>query len=325
MFAYSAPAAGTGKSLIVDIVCIIVTGERAAVVTATRDEDEMRKRIDSAVLAGDAVVAIDNYDSPIRGSAICTALSQPMLKPRVLGKSELVQVANTFSFHGTGNNLTVEGDATRRVLVSLLDAQVERPELRRFRFNVIEEVREERAALAVAALTVVRAYLLSGAGEQAIPLGGYEEWSHMVRDALIWLDEPDPVDVMERVRAADPLLADLKAVVAAWQGLFEDRQVLVRQVVAKAQETLLPQEQEQDSGNPYVNPELRDALAAVAGDDRGNISTRRLGYWLRSNKDKVVLLAGVSYRLTQAGVEHRTATWQVVKVERDAPQGKREV
>src|SRR5262249_17920876 len=116
-----------------------------------------------------------------------------------------------------------------------------------------------------------------------------------------------------------------KAVVAAWQGLFEDQQVLVRQGVAKAQETLLPQEQEQDSGNPYVNPELRDALTAVAGDDRGNINTRGLGYWLRGNKDKVVLLEGISYRLTQAGVEHRTTTWQVVRVEKAAPQGEREV
>jgi hypothetical protein len=311
MFAYSAPTAGTGKSLIVDIVCIIVTGERAAVITATRDEDEMRKRIDSAVLAGDAVVAIDNYDSPIRGSAICTALSQPMLKPRVLGKSELVQVPNTFSFHGTGNNLAVEGDATRRVLVSLLDAQVERPELRRFTFNVIEEVREQRAALAVAALTVVRAYLLSGAGEQATPLGGYEEWSAMVRDALVWLDEPDPVDVMERVREADPLLANLKAMVAAWHEAFEGREVLARQVIDKATDA--------------KHPDLNDALAAVAGDDRGIINARRLGYWLRSNKDKVVLLAGVSYRLAQAGVDHRTATWKVVKVERDAPQCEREV
>jgi putative DNA primase/helicase len=281
------------------------------VVTATKDEDEMRKRIDAAVLAGDAVVAIDNYDSPIQGSAICTALSQPMLKPRVLGKSELVQVANTFSFHGTGNNLTVEGDATRRVLVSLLDAQVERPELRRFTFNVIEEVREQRAVLAVAALTVVRAYLLSGAGELATPLGGYEEWSHMVRDALVWLDEPDPVDVMERVRAADPLLANLKAMVAAWQEAFGDQKVLARQVIDKATDG--------------KHQDLNDALAAVAGDDRGIINARWLGYWLRSNKDKVVLLAGVSYRLTQAGVEHRTATWQVVRVERDAPRDQKTI
>jgi hypothetical protein len=326
MFAYSAPAAGTGKSLIVDIVCIIVTGERAAVITASKNEEEMAKRIDAAVLAGDAVIAIDNYDSPIKGSAICTALSQPTLKPRVLGKSELVQVPNTFSFHGTGNNLTVEGDATRRVLVSLLDAQVERPELRRFSFNVIEEVREERAALAIAALTVVRAYLISGAEQQATPLGGYEEWSRMVCDALIWLGEPNPVDVMERIRAADPHLADLKALIAAWQRVLGARQVLVRDVIAKAQETLPQHEQDPDNLASHLkNPDLHDALAAVAGDGRGNINPKKLGWWLRANRDKVVGLGGISYRLTQVGCEHNTATWQLVRAEEAAPQGKLQV
>jgi hypothetical protein len=285
----------------------------------------MGKRIDAAVLAGDAIVAIDNFDCPIRGSAICTALSQPMLKPRVLGKSELVQVANTFSFHGTGNNLTVEGDATRRVLVSLLDAQVERPELRRFTFNVIEEVREQRAALAVAALTVVRAYLLSGAGEQATPLGGCEEWSHMVRDPLVWLDESDPVDVMERIRGEDPHLANLKALVTAWQRVLGNRQVLVREVIAKAQETLPPHEQDPDSLAYLKNADLNDALVAVASDGRGNINAKQFGWWLRGNRDKIVGLGGARYRLMQAGVEHRTATWQVVKVEEAPAQGKLEL
>jgi hypothetical protein len=235
MFAYSSPAPGTGKSLIVDIICIIATGERAAVITACRDEEEMRKRIDSAVLAGDAIVAIDNFDSPIRGSAICTALTQAQLKPRPLGRSELVQVANTALYHSTGNNLLVEGDATRRVLVSRLDARVERPELRSFTFNAIAEVREQRPALVVAALTVIRAFLLSGAGERTTaPLGGFEAWDALVRDALLWLGEPDPVDSMENVRKSDPHHSDLKALLTAWYAAFGDKEVLAREVIATA-------------------------------------------------------------------------------------------
>ena len=233
MHAYSSPEAGTGKSLAVDIACIIGTGERAAVTTVVSDryfDAELKKCLEACFLAGDAVISIDNLTQPIRGEALCSMITQPQLKVRPLGETRSVIVPNVFSFHATGNNLTVESDATRRVLVSQMDAGVERPEMRKFSFDVLDYTREQRGTLVVAALTVVRAYLASGEKQQEAPLGGFEDWSRLVRDPLIWLGEPDPVAVTEETRGGDPDLTSLKAVMAAWLKTLgvQSKGVLVR-------------------------------------------------------------------------------------------------
>ncbi len=93
----------------------------------------------------------------------------------------------------------------RRSVVGRLDAGVERPEDREFiTEDPIDTLKRERPRYVAAALTVLRAFIAAGMPEQARPLGGFAEWSHLVRDALIWLGEPDPLDTMERVREQDP-------------------------------------------------------------------------------------------------------------------------
>ena len=58
----------------------------------------------------------------------------------------------------TGNNLVIAGDLTRRCLLGSLDAKVERPELRHFNVDPIEEAHSRRSELVVAALTILRAW-----------------------------------------------------------------------------------------------------------------------------------------------------------------------
>ena len=60
----------------------------------------------------------------------------------------------------TGNGLTVVGNLTRRTLRSTIDPKMEQPELREFDFDPREWVRERLGELVVAALTVLRAYLV---------------------------------------------------------------------------------------------------------------------------------------------------------------------
>ena len=45
----------------------------------------------------------------------------------------------------TGNNLTFSGDVIRRTLMCTMDAGVERPELRDFKTDVVEETRTAAA------------------------------------------------------------------------------------------------------------------------------------------------------------------------------------
>ena len=101
-----------------------------------------------------------------------------------------------------------------------------------------------------AALTVVRAYLISGERQKLPPLGSFERWSHWVREALVWLGEADPVDTMERVRAVDTAMMKRRQLMKAWPFATETS---VAAVIARAQERL----QARDVGAAWRNHRRR--------------------------------------------------------------------
>ena len=83
LHAFTAPVAGTGKSLLVDVVAMIATGQLMSVIAQARTEEELEKRLGAALLAGDAVISIDNCDRTLERSFLCQALTQQRLKIRV--------------------------------------------------------------------------------------------------------------------------------------------------------------------------------------------------------------------------------------------------
>lgn len=192
---------------------------------------------------------------------------------------------NAALYFATGNNLRLTGDMPRRAIVSRLDAGVERPEDREFTTeDPVDTLKRERPRYVAACLTVLRAYFVAGAPKQSRPLGGFEEWSRLVRDALIWLGEPDPLDTMERTREQDPRRETLAAVLYQWIGVLQHRRVSAKEVIDNSTDF---QSASTDDKRPYLHPQFREALLVVAGE-AGNINSRRLGKWLNANKAKIV-------------------------------------
>jgi hypothetical protein len=68
MHAFTAPAAGTGKGLLIDIIAIVVTGQPAPVISQSKDEAELEKRLGAALIAGDQIIALDNCKHELTGS-----------------------------------------------------------------------------------------------------------------------------------------------------------------------------------------------------------------------------------------------------------------
>lgn len=285
MFAFSAPTAGSGKSLLVDLIAVIATGSRAPVFSQGRDEAEMEKRLAAALLAGHGVVSIDNCTLPIDGDLLCQALTQPTLILRPLGSSATRSVPASATFFANGNSLVIAGDMTRRVLLCSLDAGQERPELREFEFNPLEEAQGGRASYLVDVLTILRAYHVAGRPEQPIsPLGSFEAWSKFVRSALLWLNLSDPVRTMERTRVADPKLSALRAALNAWSSVFGRKPVRVREAIDLASQQkngIFPSKTE------FLYPDFQEALMTVAGV-AGRINSRTMGKWLASNQGRIV-------------------------------------
>jgi len=305
---YSAPVAGSGKSLLVDIASVIATGRETAVLAQGSTAEEFEKRLGSAFLAGDETISIDNCEQPLGGEFLCQVLTQPSVKIRLLGESKNVEVPTNTTLFATGNNLRVVGDATRRVVVCSLDPEVERPELRKFDTYPLALVRADRGRYVANALTILRAYHLAGRPEQALPLGSFETWSRWVRDALIWLGEADPCATMERLRTEDPKLLALRTILHHW-----DRAIGSQRVSAADLADIEERGSLAFDGAKTAQVRLREALIAVAG--LGSvIDTRRLGNWLSRHKNRLV----GDMKIIAAGVVEGEGQWQLVHVDRKA-------
>lgn len=274
LFAFTAPAPGTGKSCLVNIVHMIATGRPASALTWTGDPAEDRKQLDAALLEGASAIAFDNVTGLLGSDRLNQILTEPRASLRVLGQSRNVEVACQALITATGNNLAIAADMTRRTVLCRLDADVERPELRAFTADPLARIRANRGRYLGAALTILRAYHVAGRPGQPKPLGSFEAWSSWVRGAVMWLGCPDSVASMDAVREGDPTRSDYLAVLESWNIAFADRPVNVSDLMSAAL----------DVGG---NPELRTALLAIAGVN-GTINARRLGMWLRERKGQIV-------------------------------------
>ena len=114
--AVDAPTPGTGKGLLIDICSMICDGRMAGVVSAGKSPEETEKRLGSALLGGDAIIAIDNVNGPFGGDTICSILTQRVVKIRVLGLSKMPDCPTNVSLFVNGNNMVLQGDVNRRIL-----------------------------------------------------------------------------------------------------------------------------------------------------------------------------------------------------------------
>jgi hypothetical protein len=81
LHAFTAPAPGTGKSYIADVVSAIVSGRICPVATAGKTEEETEKRLGGLLMQGFPVIAIDNVSSGLGGDLLCQVIERPIRSP----------------------------------------------------------------------------------------------------------------------------------------------------------------------------------------------------------------------------------------------------
>lgn len=280
MHVTKAPVAGSGKSYIIDLASAINSGERAPVLSAGKTEEEMEKRLVGALLSGQTFISLDNVNGELGGDFLCQMIERPVVSARPLGQSAFIKIESRASCYATGNNIRLVGDMTRRVLVCSLDPDMERPELRTFKANPFEEVLSHRGRYVAAALTVIRAYVAAGCPDQCRPLASFEEWSRLVRSALVWLGRTDPVETMNQAREDDPITSALRQLYSAWYEAVQSQPITASAIANTANMRSVH--------NDLVHANLHEILHEIAGDGRGEIKTRSLGKHLASYKNRVV-------------------------------------
>jgi hypothetical protein len=296
LHAFTSPMAGTGKSLLIDIAAVLATRQPMPVISQSRTEEELEKRLGAALLAGDVAISLDNCEHPLQSVFLCQALTQQKLNIRLLGLSKNVETLVNAAIFATGNNLTIVGDLTRRSMICTIDAQCERPELRRFTDNILDKVRTQRGQFVAAALTVLRAWHLAGVRIQAAPLGGFADWSRRVREPLLWLGHADPCDTIIKTREDDPVRSALLTVILQWrEALGTGTAHTMREVVSAA----------------INRPDFHNALLAVAASHSANVvSNERLGRWLKKHEAQIV--SGLS--IMRVGMVDGYPLWKLCEV-----------
>jgi hypothetical protein len=296
---------GTGKSYLIDLIATIATGRLCPVITASKSAEETEKRIGSVLLSGTPIVSLDNCTHDLGGELLCQLTERPVVKIRILGRSEMPDCECRTAVYATGNNITFKGDMVRRGLVCNLEALTERPELREFQNDALERATTNRGAYVAAALTIIRAYLTAGAPRVCGSLGSYSAWSTMVRSPLVWLNEPDPITSVDSIRQEDPELSNIREFFGLWLAydLGLDTPYTTSRIIEVGCMAPAP--------NDYNPPALKQFLLRVAAS-RGNegvVSAERLGHWLRKISGRIV----AEHRLI-SGHERNVAAFQLKKV-----------
>jgi hypothetical protein len=227
LFLFDANVAAAGKSLLADLVAVIVTGRNMPRASYPDREEEMEKVLLSILMSGDRHVLFDNVASGgrIGGKALDSALTARTMKGRILGRSEWTpELSLDCVFFATGNNLGVRGDAVRRIIPCRLESPLERPEERSgfVHDDILSYAGNVRASLLTSSLTILRGYYSSGKPQQNIdPMGSYEEWSGLVRSAIMWVSGQDACGPRKAMAADDDERNDLVLLLRGWAKLCD--------------------------------------------------------------------------------------------------------
>ncbi len=224
---------GTGKSKLARLIGIVTAGGKPTELSWTSDEKEMENRIASLLNGGDNYAVFDNASGTIRNPVLERFLTCYAFDFRGYFRQELVKLPNRMVLAITGNNMTLRGDLSRRVIRCRLVTAMECPETRDgFRHADIEAYAEaHQSELLAAALTILRAHAVAGFTEcpvritredgtveqmPARPVGSFNCWDRVVRHAILRAGLTDPVVTQDEAREEDEDDVKLLSLLRAW-------------------------------------------------------------------------------------------------------------
>jgi hypothetical protein len=274
LFAIDSPVAGTGKGLLAHGIGIIGLGAPPAVMTETRNEEEMRKRITSSLCAGLPVVLLDNVKRPLQSGALAAALTARQWSDRILGRNQIVELPIRCVWLATGNNLQLDNEIARRTVWVRLDARVDRPWQRTsFRHPDLPAwLRRHRHELVWAILVLVQHWIAVGRPAwDGVALGSYEAWSSVVGGILQAAGIGGFLENREELYArTDAETEEWRLFVGAWWEAYAEAPVKAGELYALCRDQEL----------------LPSVFAGAKDDATDRALTTRLGLALRRRRDR---------------------------------------
>jgi len=286
MFGFDAPMAGSGKTLLTNIVHIIATGSQITPMGIGFSREEQDKQVFAKLLEGHPIILIDNVVYPIQGGILNDIMTSSSGKHsgRILGVSQSAEPPTIVTWLVTGNNLSFHGEMTRRVLMCTIDPKQEHPE-NRSNFHqprIVQHVMQYRAKYVHAALTIIHAYQQAGRPNVEIDnWGGLEDFSLWIRNPLVWLGMKDPYLTRRRIESEDPDKQSVNTIMALWLKMYENDWYKLSEIVGewnKAIEKKETKTEEYEIGQAF--------LEATRGHSKF-CDNGAVGKWMRMHKNYI--------------------------------------
>ncbi|NOJ81079.1 CHC2 zinc finger domain-containing protein [Myxococcus xanthus] len=183
-----APAVGSGKGLLCNLVSWVVTGRACAIGTLPENEEEIRKTLTAELALARPLILLDNANekATLSSAALAAMLTSTSWTDRLLGKTQKLTLPNTAMWMLTGNNPRLSKDIARRSVRIRIDPKLDRAWTRTdFRHDpIIPWVKEHRSELVRAALTLVQAWIAAGRPLGKERLGSFEHWAAVMGGLL---------------------------------------------------------------------------------------------------------------------------------------------
>ena len=309
------PQAGTGASLLAELVALLASGRPAAMMTAPNNDEEWRKKITAALSEGSTVITIDNVEGVLGSASLAAALTSSTWMDRILGQNRLVRLPQRATWLATGNNIRLGGDMPRRCYWIRLNAQTAQP-WRRQNFKhpgLVGWAAENRGRLLGALLTLARAWWADGCPPASVPaLGSFEGWAHTVGGVLAHAGIAGFLGNLDQLyQRVDEDGTQWQAFFSAWHDALGAMEITVAELV-KRLKAATQGETGQDAGAKALLEALPDYLADGLTDPRrGGSLARQLGKALAKRADMVFDETGLRLVKILPPQRKSVARWRV--------------
>jgi hypothetical protein len=289
MLEVRAPESQSGKSLLVKMMILALTGEEPRFHSPNfRNIEEFEKELFSLLLQGRNYVFLDDVQGKVQSSFLDSALTGYYISKRVLGMSAMATVYTGMPFVMTANNPALSQDMKNRIY--LLDI-LKPPDNKEYRHKLPEKEALEMGPDLIKALFVLYNHWDKNCKRETFKerrIAGFAEWSAVIGGILASVGVTDFLDdTLKQIKEIDPKLEQAAAMARPWHEKYGSAWIFVKDAFDFAQEAGYVKEGD--------TPQAK--IQAIAGKLR----------WLR----RVKLPGG--YYFERNDDQSRGSQWRVVK------------
>jgi hypothetical protein len=316
------PVAGTGASLISQVVSIIADGREADIISDIRGEEEWKKSILSLLIQDRRIAIIDNLEGILKSPALAALLTTTQYSDRLLGTNENIRLPHRVVWFANGNNCRLGGDLPRRCYWSRMnmgeirpwtaDKNYKHPDLKAW-------VKENRGQILSAIFTIVKGWIYAGKpapSDTVVRMGGFEQWRDVIGGILEYAGIPGFLgNVSEMYDLMDTEIIQWDRFFRVWCDVVGNKSLPVKDLLLSHLHTTHSYEILNEKGEPSGEWEtltlmdvLPDQFLDVT-DKRGSF-TRMMGNALSKRRDRKYP-SGV--KLVQDGLYNRAVRWKVIE------------